>query len=456
MCKLKPLLVSAALLFLTYPRMVHAQASQFADAMADVVTFGAWGQSRDEHRAEIERLNKLHEEEIIRLQNRTAALVSATRIQDERTAALNARYTGQQLLVIISLIESVISQIKIDVAQRYQINSNVQDFSEWFDSYVQETSNDFGTLVELLKKTTTLDPESLDAVMRTAKLADLERTRQANQARVYLKHAIDSSKWEQLQQAVTTLVDVRRLLVQLFENQRTTLREAVQRMAEEDVSRRHLCDPNPVAITCDPQGNNCKYFQAAGPGPCGDIVYVNWFPVSFVKEIFDNLTSYKANAEFYVDIGRIDEQGPISLSSYRSPTEIFSAELKSKPLIAAAFRQPESCGNFATLRKRLFEAIDYVQIFGKVNGITQTERKRISWLKSQRPYLVFGLNGLEPLMKHKVDCGQLSDSTKQQIDLIRDAVIAVEAFADDLTANLTTAGEAQDLLSPVEKLANEM
>ena len=59
-------------------------------------------------------------------------------------------------------------------------------------------------------------------------------------------------------------------------------------------------------------------------------------------------------------------------------------------------------------------------------------------------------------MKHKVDCGQLSDSTKRQIDLVRDAVIAVEAFADDLTANLTTAGEAQDLLSPVEKLANEM
>jgi len=438
-----------------FPLVAEGQGSQFADAMADVVTFGAWGQQRDQHDAEMARLQKLHEEEIQRLKNSTEAQISATRVSDSRTLALSAQYTGQHLLVIISLVDAVIAQVKVDIAERYETNTNIQNFADWYDAQRKSTSDEIDSLVDLLRKTTKLDQDSIDAVLKTAKLSHLERDKQAAEAEKYLKKAIESSRWASIERELSTLIEIRTQLSELLEDQRKTLREAVQKMSEEDIKRRVLCAPNPIAIKCNQQGANCTYYQAA-PGPCGDIVYINWFPVSYIKEIFDNLKAYKTNAEFFVDIGRIDAPGNISLRSYQSSEEIFAQNLKEKPLVPTDFHIPDSCGNYTHLRNRLLEGIKYASIFSAVPATTKETRERLVWLQNEKPYLVFGLKGLDTIVGKKIACDRLSAETKSHLDLLATAVIALEDFGEYLTANQFKKAEEKDLLKPVQQLADEL
>lgn len=456
MLGLKRIIVIVIVLSIIWPAECRADLQQLGDAFADVVTFGAWGQSRDTHEAEIAALKKRHEEEIKRLQNQSEAIRLTEAIQHDRLRALDAQFTGQQLLRVLSLIDVLFAQIKDEVANRYKSNKNVEHFSEWFDSFVQGTNDHTEALVELIRASAK-DPNSdnIQAVLKAAKLEDVQRRKQVEEARAYLKNAVEASNLQTLQQSLGTLFTIRTIIVQVIEENRRILRQSVSEMATNDVARRILCDPNPVAITCDAQ-NQCKYYNAAGPGPCNDVVYVNVFPVEFVKMIFDNLPAYREYVEFYVDLARIGTVGPITKAAYASPNDIFSNDLTAHPLVPPDFLVPRQCHNFKNLRTRLLQGIEYAELFASTEGLTRTSKARITWLKNNRGYLLFGLDGLSISVRTSSGCQGVSSTTKGQLDLLKDAVTAVETFGEALTLNQTLEADEKDLFKPLEKMANDL
>ena len=66
------------------PMPAKADLRQFGDAMADVATFGAWGQSRDLANAEIKRLKLRFQEELKRAENKGGALIATTRLSQPK------------------------------------------------------------------------------------------------------------------------------------------------------------------------------------------------------------------------------------------------------------------------------------------------------------------------------------------------------------------------------------
>src|SRR5687767_11800597 len=100
--------VAAATLVWLAPAVAAAQSfQQLTDAYADVVTFGAWGQSRDLHAAEMELLRKRHELEMQRLKNFGEAAGATGKLEEQRAAALEFRNTGQKLLKVVALIDVI-------------------------------------------------------------------------------------------------------------------------------------------------------------------------------------------------------------------------------------------------------------------------------------------------------------------------------------------------------------
>ncbi|MGA7791891.1 MAG: hypothetical protein WCA19_02555 [Candidatus Acidiferrales bacterium] len=456
MLGLRRALVVVLVILFVWPAECRADLQQLGDAWADVVTFGAWGQSRDTHELEIAALKKRHEEEIKRLQNQSEAVRLTEAIQHDRLRALDAQFTGQQLLRVLSLIDVLFAQIKDEIANRYKTNKNVEHFAEWFDSFVNGTNDHTEALVELIR-VSAKDPNSdnIQAVLKAAKIEQVQRQKQVDEARAYLKNAIAASNFETLNKSLGTLFTIRTIIVQVIEQNRKVLHESVSDMAANDVARRILCDPNPVAVTCDTQ-NHCKYYNAAGPGPCNDVVFVNFFPVEFVKRIFDDLPSYRENAEFYVDFARIGTEGPITKSAYASPTDIFSSDLKAHPLLPPDFLLPKQCHDFKALRTRLMESIEYAELFAGTEGLTQTSKARIAWLRKSRGYLVFSLDGMAISVKTANGCEGVSAATKAQLDLLKDSVAAVETFGEALTLNQTAEADEKNLFKPVEKMANDL
>ncbi|MER9178136.1 hypothetical protein NKH72_32135 [Mesorhizobium sp. M0955] len=80
---------------LCWSTAARADLAQLGDALPDVVTFGAGGQSRDQTNAEIERLKLRFAEELQRAQNKSEALIGTTRIQERAAYAIEVNKSAK-------------------------------------------------------------------------------------------------------------------------------------------------------------------------------------------------------------------------------------------------------------------------------------------------------------------------------------------------------------------------
>ncbi|MER9256079.1 hypothetical protein NKI59_30855 [Mesorhizobium sp. M0598] len=270
---------------LCWSTAARADLAQLGDALPDVVTFGAWGQSRDQTNAEIERLKLRFAEE---LQRKSEALIATTRIQERAAYAIDSQQVGQELLKIIAAIDVLLAQEKEIVVERFVVNKNVARFSDWFDTFVEVETDHLDSLVQLLSATTAGDSQSREAALEALKLAKVQQEKDIKEARGHLKSALSSAKSNSVARAMVTLSNIRNQLVLLLEGRRGKLRELVDSMAAEDRARRVLCAPPYVlTVACKEIHTECRYYSAdpASPLPCGDLVYLNMFPIEAIQQI---------------------------------------------------------------------------------------------------------------------------------------------------------------------------
>jgi hypothetical protein len=135
---------------------------------------------------------------------------------------------------------------------------------------------------------------------------------------------------------------------------------------------------------------------------------------------------------------------------------IFSKDLSAHPLVPPDFLLPRQCHDFKSLRTRLLEAIQYAELFAGTDGLTEATKARIAWLKNNRGYLVFSLDGLAISVRTANSCQGVSSATKAQLDLLKDSVTAVETFGEALTLNETAEADDKDLFKPLDKMAHDL
>ncbi len=453
---MKTRVIAALLVLFICPVSVRADLQQLGDAWADVVTFGAWGQSRDLHEAEIAALKKHFEEETQRLTNQAEARVATALIDEKRLGALEAQYVGRQVLILISLSDVLIAQLKDEIAARYKINRNLTHFSNWFDGFVKGTNGNLDGLVGVIQTSTRLKGDDLNSVLKAARLSGIQRNKQIADAKVYFRDAMEASRWDGIQKSLVTVLKMRVILSELLEHERSTLRQKIVEMYAEDLKRRAICDLDTIAVTCDSSGGNCQYYDATGgQGPCGKFVFLNVFPVAFVKDIFDDVGSYRANTEFFVDLTRIGALGPVTRAAYRSPQEVFAKGLADRPLVPSEFRLPRTCYDLTALRKRLTEGIEYANMFATRDSLSKTVASRIAWLQDKKTLINFSLDGLSLVANNSTGCQGISVQTRSRLENLAVSVAAVESFGAAITLGQKDA-EAENLFAPLEKIINEI
>ncbi|MER9178137.1 hypothetical protein NKH72_32140 [Mesorhizobium sp. M0955] len=257
------------------------------------------------------------------------------------------------MLKIIAAIDVLLAQEKEIVIERFVVNKNVARFSDWFDTFVEVETDHLDSLVQLLSATTAGDSQSREAALEALKLAKVQQEKDIKEARGYLKSALSSAKSNSVARAMVTLSNIRNQLVLLLEGRRGKLRELVDSMAAEDRARRVLCAPPYVlTVACKEIHTECRYYSAdpASPLPCGDLVYLNMFPIEAIQQIYNNLETYAQKCGFICQIGVITSTKPISESAYRSPEEIFGDELLPSHLLPKEFLIQQGWAMLLTIR----------------------------------------------------------------------------------------------------------
>ncbi len=433
-----------------------ADLRQFGDAMADVVTFGAWGQSRDLADLEIERLKLRFQEDLKRAKNKSDALVSTTRIEEKAQAAINARYTGQSILKVVAGIDVLLAQHKQLIVERFEIDKNVGRFEEWFDKFVGRVDDQLGSLAELVKLTAKGDDRAMNDALEAAKLARVQSKADVEQARKHLRAIFGAARSSTVVQAMGELLAVRAELTKLLEYQRGTLARLVTEMAAEDKARRTLCDPQGViGVGCDKDGKACRYYSPDKdrPLPCDDLVYLNGFPVAAIKAIYDDLESYRSGAEFFVRLEMLGTVGPISQTAFRSPKEIFGDALAPAALLPKEFLMRQECAQVSNYRARLLEAFDVVAIFDGVQTRTPTTRRNVAEVRSLRRSAEFWLDGLQQTIPKATSCSAMSPRVREKLRTLVRAISALESFGSAIANNNNTLTNNPKSLEPLRRLA---
>ncbi|MES0170605.1 hypothetical protein NKJ87_32595 [Mesorhizobium sp. M0027] len=204
-----------------------------------------------------------------------------------------------------------------------------------------------------MSATTAGDSQSREAALEALKLAKVQQEKDIKEARGYLKSALSSAKSNSVARAMVTLSNIRNQLVLLLEGRRGKLRELVDSMAAEDRARRVLCAPPYVlTVACKEIHTECRYYSAdpASPLPCGDLVYLNMFPIEAIQQIYNNLETYAQKCGFICQIGVITSTKPISESAFRSPEEIFGDELLPSHLLPKEFLIQQGWAMLLTIR----------------------------------------------------------------------------------------------------------
>lgn len=434
----------------------HADLAQLGDALADVVTFGAWGQSRDLHEAELAQLKAHYELQLQREKNLAAAQVYTAKIQANARNAANSQYVGQQLLKALATISLLEAQLKQIVVERYKVHSNVTRFSTWFDGFTTGSDAEMRAIMKLVKQLNTKDDKTIDALLDATKLEKAQTDEDAAEAASYLKTALQAANSDSASRSLELLEQVRIILTNVIENQRVNIRQLVNEMAADDKARRTLCDPPElIAVACDGNGA-CRYYSAdpAHPMPCEGMTYYDQYPVSAIDAIVAHPESYTTNAEFYVDLGKLATPGKITLTKFRSPAEIFGEELQPKSLLPEPFLFPDRCTNVDRYARRLREAFDYLAIFENSDETSAATKSNIAHLKEQRPVIEFWLDNLRDSVPDATHCSAMSSVARQRVTMLILAVAAAESFNTELTAGDDTSDDAK-LLAPIDTLAKD-
>lgn len=412
----------------------YASLEQLGDAWADVQTFGAWGKSRDQHNAEIERLNKQFEEELARTRNIGQANESTARIQEKLKRVLDTQYLSQKTLQIIALVDVVMGQLRDEIVVRYKLNQEIRNFSEWFDLFSQGSDEQINALAELLKAYKKNDDGSFSKVQQMLQLSKIQSNQDLSDAKTYVADAVKHSSWRSLEGIVASMVDVRRRLIEIVEEERGILKTVVREMQAEDLKRRHLCHSDTVGIYCD---GVCRYYDATGRSPCGAISYLNVYPVEPFVKLLDRLQEFHKDAIFYADYGRINEVGSFDQQTGASTTEIFRDKLNPTSLLPKDFLS-SPCQKVQSKTVRLLEAIGFAEIFGNANGLSSQTRSLLSKLRAVKGRLKYSLDGLLITIGNSSVCSALSDETRKNVELVDVAITAVESLGDEISRNASS------------------
>ncbi|MBY8825537.1 hypothetical protein [Sphingomonas colocasiae] len=434
----------------------HAGPAELADAYADVVTFGAWGRSRDLNEARLERLKAQYELQLQRERNLASAQIYSTRIVATAEDVANSQDVGQQMLQGLATIKILEAQLKQIVVERYQSRSNISRFSTWFDGFVTGNDKKLVAILELLRELDPDDDKTVKALLVAAKLDAAQTREDAAIASEYLKSALQAASSGRARETLATVAMLRTRLTGVLERQRERIRRLVNRMAADDAARRTLCDPPYVlSVNCDDKGA-CSYYSAdpSMPLPCQGLTYFDVFPVSAVQSIVAHPENYAVNAEFFVDLGKLATPGKITKERFRSTTEIFGDELKPEALLPAAFIFPDRCSNAERYAQRLREAFDYVNIFAASDETTPATRANINRLKAQRPIIDFWLESLHDIIPDAQDCASMTAIARRRSTMLVLAVAAAEAFNTALTAG-DRSSEDPAKLAPIDILTQD-
>jgi hypothetical protein len=428
--------------------MSSAAQADLGDALADVVTFGAFGAQRDLHAAEMEQLKAHFAEQLQLEKNSGETAVHTARIEEKVKNAANSQGVGQQVLLILAEIDLVEEQLKEIIRERYRINTNVSRFSQWFDSFASGDNDKLNAILDLIAATKPGDDASIQAAIKAARLDQAIAGADADTATAYLKNALADANSGSTTQALTSLEGVRVKLVAILESQRQNVRTVIVEMLAEDVARRKLCTPGGIYGVAQRGDGKYIYYSASStePLPCNDgITYLNIYPVSAVSAITEDLQNYGPNAEFFVNLTKIGTHGQIDGNRFRSPQEVFGDELHADKLLPAAFLQPRGCGDVDRLAKRLNDGLDYLTIFANAQDRSADTKKVIAYAQDLRPVLDFWVANVKKNAPSDANCHRTTAFVRQQLDSLRLGVAAVESYGTAVSAGSALAADAASL-----------
>lgn len=427
-------LTAATFVGLSVP--AHADLAQLGDALADVATFGAWGQSRDTHRAEIELLKAQFAQQLQREQNVGGARVATARIEEKARAAKFAQYTGAQLLQIVGTIDVLQAQLKQVVIERAKSGAVIANFTVWFDTFVTSQDDQLKAFVALLRQVKPKDDAAMDDAINSALVASARTAKDAQAARDRLRSAVANSTHGDLQQVMIALADMRRLLQSVIEEQRNQIRQLVNEMHAEDLARRQLCTPtSTIGVTCS--GDSCSYYSPdpSAPLPCNDLTYLNAFPVSAIRDIFDSAHGYREYTEFYVSLMLLGTERRISMTAFRSPKELYGDDLTPAKLVPKDFiRTGSSCLEVERYTARLNEGLNYLALFLDAQDRPLASRKNVEYALSLQPVVAFWLQDLASAVPPNGACASIPEALRRKRGLLMAAVQAVEVVGSALTS----------------------
>jgi hypothetical protein len=434
----------------------HAGLAELGDALADVATFGAWGQSRDLHAAEIAQLKAHFAEELQREQNFGQAQIYTTQIGDDVRTAAQAQYVGQQALKILAQIDVLNAQLKQIVVERYQVNGNVTRFSTWFDSYSSGNAAQLEALIGVIQKSNPQDDKSVDAVVQATKVSQAGVAADAATAAAYLKAALAAANSDSAEKALESVAQIRVFATAILESSRQTIRSSVAEMAADDDARRTLCKPpDTFGITCDPSGP-CRYYapDPNQPLPCKDVVYLNAFPAAALLAVSAHPERFGRNAEFYLALAPMGGTRPITKTNFRSTPEIFGGDLAPEKLLPTPFLNGDGCGDIAHYGDRLRQDLDYLAIFAHADDRSDATKAVITHVQSLRPVIDFWLSNLTEEAPPAASCGTMTDLVRGRTEELIAAVAALELYGNELTSGDKSTEDANSVAA-IDTLAKD-
>jgi hypothetical protein len=299
--------------------------------------------------------------------------------------------------------------------------------------------------MSLVKQIPTKKDVAVEDALAAAQLDQESMLRDRTAAVQYLKDAVAAAKSDTAEKTAENLAALRSILVEVLETQRQNIRRLVNEMTAEDKARRKLCDPvEMVAVTC--ADGICRYFSADPnrPLPCGELVYLNAFPIEAIQAITEHPERYGQNADLYVDLARIVSTAPITRDNYDDTYQMFGADVRPEKLLPPKLASVRTCDNIRKYSMRLTEALEYLSILKDAQDRSSAIRANIVKALSLRPEVDYWIEDLSDLAPAD-ECSTTSDLARAKLDLLIAAVGELEAFGTAATAGDSAAGEATAL-----------
>ena len=426
--------------------VVSADLQQLGDAWADLTTFGAWGKSRDTYAAEIELIQLRHKEEIIRLQNASTALQASATITQQLLRIVDAQRDGQRYLLIATLSEALLAQLKNEISERYETKQDLTNFEEWFDSFVQNTDDTLDGMVSLLN--VTLKGQDAEQVMTALQLRREGQASSTATARDMLKRAVARTKWDGVRDSMALVLQIQDQARQGVLEKESQIRSLFAEIKAADDQRRALCDPPQVSLEC--KDGLCRY--RVPNGPCGDVVFLNVFPASFVTPIFDNVARFKPHIELFLDLTRLNEMRAPTRDAFSTSEEVFGRPTLDQFLPKDTPANLSGCIDSGKTRLRFVEALDYTKEV-RHSAIPSDIQALLGRIDAASPELLFSVDFVLGDIASLKDCSVMSPQLRQRLVAYTTALSRLEDIGTYLTFSRYNLLREANFFDPVMKMA---